>query len=147
MELFAGIDPLPIKVHACEITSVVAIDHTIDVQHRHNFENEVLTEYLSYGRIADEEVDDVFDKVGSHTLSGMHPRSQEYTFLFFPVGEVSDDHVIAVITGYGLTQSLPLESIFQTRVALQCAEVLLKLSIGVRVAMCDIHRIVIIRKL
>lgn len=72
MELLAGVNPLTVQINTSKITSVVPIDHTIDVQHRHNLEDKVLAENLRDWRIAHQEVDDVFDEVTCHALSRVH---------------------------------------------------------------------------
>lgn len=52
VQLFIRVNPLPIKVNLCEVTSIVADDHTVDVEHRYYFEQEVLPQYLSNAGIA-----------------------------------------------------------------------------------------------
>jgi hypothetical protein len=41
MQLFVGIDPLPIKIYQTEVATVVADNYSIGVEHRHYLEDEV----------------------------------------------------------------------------------------------------------
>ena len=83
MSFSAWLDPLTVKVSSEEIAAVVAVDNTVHVEHWNDLEDEVLSESSCHRIVAQEEVDDVFDKVADLRLSWMHPRSQEDNLFFF----------------------------------------------------------------
>lgn len=75
MIFLARINPLSVEIHTCQIAPVVSIYDTIDVEHRHNFNDEILTECLGDIRVSNQEIYNVFDKVGCHCLARVDSRS------------------------------------------------------------------------
>jgi hypothetical protein len=142
--LLAGVDPLPIQVHAGQVAPVVAVDHPVDIQHGHNLDDEVLPQGSGDGRVRHQIVDDVLDEVAGHGLARVHPGRQENALLLLPIGEVPDNHIVAVVARDGLAQSLPLHPVPQGGVGLQRPQVPLQLRVRVRVAVGDVDRVIVV---
>jgi len=47
MDFFVWLDPAPVQVDSCEVAPTAPIYYPINVQHWHNFENEVVSEDFS----------------------------------------------------------------------------------------------------
>lgn len=52
MQFFIGIYPLSIEIHKAKITSVVANDYSIWIEHGDYFKDEILSKYFCYICIA-----------------------------------------------------------------------------------------------
>ncbi len=76
MLLLGGVDVLAVEVHPRQVAPVVPVDHPVDVQHRHDEEDEVLPQDLGLHGVADQVVDHVLDQVAHHALPGMHSGGQ-----------------------------------------------------------------------
>lgn len=74
MCLAAGLDPLPVEIGPEQIAPVVAVDDSVDVQHRDDLEHEVLSQLPSYGVVTQQKVHDVFYEVAYLRLAGVHSR-------------------------------------------------------------------------
>ena len=57
MKVLGGDTPAAVQVLTGQRTPIVAVDHTIWIQHRYDLENEVFAKSLRLWRIADEKVD------------------------------------------------------------------------------------------
>lgn len=53
IQYFVGILPLSIEIHSSKRTSVTAIYHPIRVQHRHDLNDELVTQLLGVGMVAE----------------------------------------------------------------------------------------------
>lgn len=66
--------PAPIQVLSDQVASVVPEEHPVGIDHRHDFENEVLPQYGCYGVAADEELDEALADERSHRFASMDTR-------------------------------------------------------------------------
>ena len=72
MRFLRWLDPLSVQICPRKIAAVVANNHSIDVEHWHYFEHKILSQTTSYCTIAKKEVDNIFNDVACHSLTGMH---------------------------------------------------------------------------
>lgn len=88
------LQPLSIKICSGKIAAVVANDHTVDIEHRHNLEYEILSQGLGYDAVPEQEVYDVLNDVAAHSLARMDSCCEEYGSLLL-VLRVADRQVVA----------------------------------------------------
>ena len=73
---FAGGDPLPVEIGSWQIASVVAYDHSVNIQHGNYLEDEVLSQISGDGTITQQKLYDVLYDVAGHSLAGMNAGGQ-----------------------------------------------------------------------
>lgn len=115
MSLPRRINPLPIQICSKQIAPVVANNNTIDVKHRDDLKNEVVSKLSSNRVVAQQKVNNVFDKVAHHGFARMHSGCQEYDFFLFYRRRtriaLSYGDVVTVVTTLRQTECLAAESV------------------------------------
>lgn len=53
-----AVSPPPIQVSASDVGPIVAVNDSVGIDHRHNFEDECLSELSGGGAVTDEKVND-----------------------------------------------------------------------------------------
>ena len=144
MVLPGRINPLSVQVGTSQVTPVVPNYHTVRVQHWYDSENKVIPQSPSDRVIGQQKVNDKLYQIAYHSLPWMHPRSQHNRPLLLRIGTLPNGNIITVIPTLRQTECLPDHPILLYRVILDIPQVFLQLSVGVGIAMGNIHTIVVI---
>ncbi len=78
VEEWTRLDPSPVQVHAQETAPIVAVLHSIRIQHRHHPEDEVSPELLHLLALAHQILQHPLHHITRNTLTRMHPRRQHH---------------------------------------------------------------------
>ena len=83
MKNFGWILPSAVKVLTAECASIVTIYDTICIEHRNYLEYKVISQCLSLGCIADQEIYNAFHHPTCIAFTGMHPCTDEDSLFCF----------------------------------------------------------------
>lgn len=72
MGFLGRFDPLAVEVGSRQIAAIVSNDNSIDVEHGHYLEDEILPKTSGQSRIPQQKVDDIFDNIAGHRLARVH---------------------------------------------------------------------------
>ena len=99
---FSGrLQPLPVKVCSCQIASVVSDYDSVNVQHRDDLKDEVVSQNLGQHAISKQKVYYVLDDVTYHSFSWMHPRGDDNSLFIFQIRSVLPYHkIVTVVTSF-----------------------------------------------
>lgn len=107
MQGFVRSFPSAIQIHAQQTAAVVTVDHSVWVQHRNQFEDEVVAQKRCLWRWTSQELDHPFHYPGTHTLARVYPGAYHYGTLLFCLCElrwVRDRQQLTTIAAYRLAQ-------------------------------------------
>ena len=97
--------PAPIQILTGEWASVVTVDDTIWIEHRHNFEDKIFSQGLRLRSIAHEELNNTFHHPTCIWLSWVYSRWNEDSFLSLTLLTIrilffwSDRYILASVSG------------------------------------------------
>lgn len=90
------LDPLPVQVCPRQIASVVAYDDSVDIEHGHDLEHEVVSEVLGSGMVAQQKLDNVLYDVGGHGFARVDSGGEnDGLFVLQVVAVLADGQVVA----------------------------------------------------
>ena len=98
MLLFRWVEVLSIEIETCEIATIVAVYHSVNIEHGNNVEHEVFSQYFGLNTISYQIINHIFDLVTHHAFSGMYPRGKNYRFfaiLILVEFEIRYFHIVA----------------------------------------------------
>ena len=75
---FGGVFPFTIEIITRNVRSVVAVNDSIRIKHRDNFEDEVLPQFSSLVTVRNQELDDAVADIRTHRLSRVDSGSYNY---------------------------------------------------------------------
>jgi hypothetical protein len=79
------LNPLPIEISSEEVTPVISVDYSIDVEHRDDPEDEVIPELPGNRVVTQKKVDDILNEVADHSLARMHSCCQKNHLFVFDI--------------------------------------------------------------
>jgi len=150
MKFPAWINPASVQVDAGQVAPRGAVYDTIYVQHRHNFEHEVVAKDLRIQRGPRQVVNHSLHHPRGSTLTRVHSRRNANAFPLFDCLGVTlegghDEHV-TVVACNGLAQCASSHSVFPLRVTFQLVQVSLQVGVSVRVRMSQVDDILVMLK-
>ena len=150
MQDLRGVLPAPVQVLPAERAPVVAVDNAVWVHHRDNFEDEVVSERLGLGRVADEELDDTFHHPGRVALARMHSGGDEDALLgprLLAVGVLvfrGDRNVLAPVACKSPAQRASVDKVGRESIPFDARQIILKVRVGEGEAVSEVDLIVVV---
>lgn len=147
MQAFMRLLPAPVQIAAGEGASVVAINHTVGVEHRNDLEDVVLPQkprLFAFGIC--QEAKYAAHHPGADDFSWMHPRRYHDCLLLLHLVNISflrDREQFAIHASEGFTERLPRADGSAGRFGLDLVEVLHEITVGIRIAIRKVYDIVI----
>lgn len=148
VKFLGGIDPAPVQVNACQVAPRAPIDNTVDVEHGHYLEHEVVSQDLRLQKWPRQVVNDSFHHPGGARLTWMdsrryHDALTRFNRLWVAL-ESRDDKHVTVVASNGLAEGFAAHPILSLRVTLELIEVATHIGegVGVRVGEVDNVRVV-----
>ena len=151
MNLSLGVVPDSVEIHSCQVAASAPINDAIWVEHRDNLEHEVVSEDLGIKGGTREIVDDSLHYPGGSALSGVHARCYYDTLSVFDgLGialEGRDNDHLAIVARNGGSKRASAEAILALGITFKGVQISTHVSVGVRVAMREIHCVFIVLEL
>ena len=148
LHVLRWLDPAPVQVITVEVAACVPVDDAIDVDHRDDLEDVVVTEELGADRRAQQVVEDAKHHVRGSSLARVHPTADDdafFSFLLLRFVDIrTDRQKVDWITSQSLTKHTPCEFVRTARVRLAPAYVSLHIRVSVRIAMRQVDRVVVV---
>jgi len=147
VELARRSNPLPIQVLTHQRAAVIAHDHSVWIQHGHDFEYESVSQKLRLVIVTNQEVNHPVHDERCVAFARMHPRRKDYGFAHSDVDriarEVGDDEHVDVVAGEGLAEDGLADLVFVGEGADFVDEVTL-VRVRVRVAVGEKYSVVVV---
>lgn len=109
MGFLGRLQPLSIEISTGQVTSIIADNDSIDVEHGHNFDDKIVPQVTSSLRVTQKIVDYILHHVTAHRLSRMHSRCYHHHFFLLAIlSAISYNQIVAsfLIKIYGLPDSV-----------------------------------------
>jgi hypothetical protein len=147
---FRGVFPTTIQILAYETTSIVSIDYTVRVKHRHDFEHKVISQKPSFWLLTRQKLQNAFHNPWAVALARMNSSRNKDSLLsllfvlFFHLRRDCD--AVALVPSNCASQFLLLVVAIAARPLFNLSEVLLQVRKRIRVAMREVHSVKVIFK-
>ena len=138
VQLAGWIDPASVQVHASQITSGAAVDNAIDVEHRNDLEDEVVSESLCLDISRSQIVNDSLYHPRGACFTRVNPWWNDDTFSSFDHlgirSKRGDYQHVAIVASNSLTEWFSSHSGSGSRIIFQFVQISAKISECVRIA-------------
>mmetsp|Transcript_5913 Transcript_5913/g.5318 ORF Transcript_5913/g.5318 Transcript_5913/m.5318 type:complete len:436 (+) Transcript_5913:557-1864(+) len=151
VELSGRVDPAPVEVYSRQVAPGTAIDDPIRIQHWDDLENKVVSQNLGIQRRSRQIIKDAFHHPGGAAFARVDPGGEDDPLAVLDGIRVAlesshNDH-IAVVPGNCLAEGPPAHPAFPFGVAFDLVEVPGEVRVGVRIAVRQVHHIIVMFKL
>ena len=142
--------PAAVQVATCQAASVIAVNDAVGVEHWDNFEYEVLSQHFGFNVIwVGQKGEDTAHHPGADRLARVHSRSDHDALALSKVLQVvcrRDGEQLARLPGESATQVGLPHKLAALGVALDRAQVVSQVCVGVGHRVCEEHQVVVVLK-